>query len=241
MKHLIETEDLSSLATAPYDRIILDSTKNEIVYRGGGGNPNGYPYVDLGLPSGLKWATMNIGATSETEVGDYFMWGSTTPNTNTSCNWTKAPFNNGLTNYNSYYFNSVKDTVCPNGILAKEYDAAAQIMSGDWRMPTRAEVQELINNTNSERAENFKGSGVNGYKFTSKKDTSKYIFIPFSGYRSGSSFSERSTLGSAWSSSLSTSDLSYAWDLEIDTESSPAVDLSQIYRWFGQPVRGVFK
>lgn len=44
-------------------------------------------YVDLGLPSGLKWATMNIGAETETDYGDYFMWGSVTPNTADECTW----------------------------------------------------------------------------------------------------------------------------------------------------------
>ena len=51
-----------------------------------------YEYVDLGLPSGLKWANMNLGATSETDYGDYYMWGSTKPNTAEECNWTNAPF-----------------------------------------------------------------------------------------------------------------------------------------------------
>ena len=82
-----------------------------------------YEYVDLGLPSGLRWAKCNIGAETETDYGDYFIWGSTTPNTKTECSWKSAPFNGGSSHYNETYFNSVKDTVCPNGILAKEYDA----------------------------------------------------------------------------------------------------------------------
>ena len=57
-------------------------------------------YVDLGLPSGTLWANMNLGATSETDYGDFYMWGSTTPNTAEECNWTNAPFNNG----SSYYY-----------------------------------------------------------------------------------------------------------------------------------------
>ena len=140
MKHLIETADSSSLATVPYDRIVLDTTTNEIVCKGGG-----YEYVDLGLPSGLKWAKCNVGAETETDYGDYFMWGSTTPNE--ECTWAKTPFNNGSSDYNETYFNSVKDTVCPNGVLAKEYDAASQIMGGDWRMPTASEYQTLYNET----------------------------------------------------------------------------------------------
>ena len=87
-------------------------------------------YVDLGLPSGLKWAKCNIGAKTETDYGDYFMWGSTTPNTADECTWEHTPFNNGDSYYNADAFKLMKDTVCPNGILAKEYDAAAQIMGG---------------------------------------------------------------------------------------------------------------
>ena len=44
-----------------------------------------FEYVDLGLPSGLKWAKYNLGAENETDYGDYFMWGSTTPNNDTQC------------------------------------------------------------------------------------------------------------------------------------------------------------
>lgn len=55
-----------------------------------------YKYVDLGLPSGLKWAQCNVGAEKETEYGDYFMWGSITPDTNNTCDWTHAPFNGGM-------------------------------------------------------------------------------------------------------------------------------------------------
>ena len=106
-----------------------------------------YEYVDLGLPSGLKWAKCNVGAETETDYGDYFMWGSVTPNTADECTWANAPFNGGNTSYNETYFNSVKDTVCTNGILGKKYDVAAQIMGGDWRMPTTDEFQELYNET----------------------------------------------------------------------------------------------
>ena len=156
---------------------------------------------------------MNVGATSETDYGDYFMWGSITPNTNTPCTWANAPFNNGANDYDEEYFNSVKNTVYPNGILAKKYDTAAQIMGGDWRMPTQTECQELVDNTNSEWVENFHESSVSGRKFTSKTDTSKYIFIPASGFRSGSSFDGQGKICDIWSSSLITSELYNAWVL----------------------------
>ena len=195
-------------------------------------------FVDLDLPSGLKWAKCNVGAKKETDYGDYFMWGSITPNTADACIWANAPFNNGSSSCNKTYFNSVKDTVCPNGILAKEYDAASQIMGGDWRMPTRDEFQELLDNTDNEWIEDFNGSGVNGRKFTSKTDESKYIFIPASGGRSGSSFCSQGSSGYIWSSSFFVALPNCAWDLYFD--SSLIFTYGNSYRYYGFPVRGVF-
>ena len=233
MKHLIETADSSSLATVPYDRIVLDTTTNEIVCKGGG-----YEYVDLGLPSGLKWAKCNVGAETETAYGDYFMWGSTTPNTASECTWTNAPFNNGSSEFDEAYFNSIKNTVCPNGILAKEYDATTQIMGGEWRMPTQPELKELLDNTTNEWVEDFNGSGVNGRKFTSKTNGNS-IFIPASGYRSGSSFNNQGEISNIWSSSLITSELYNAWVLS-STSRYVYAD-SDGFCKDGLCVRGVFK
>ena len=195
-----------------------------------------YEYIDLGLPSGLKWAKCNVGATSETDYGDYFMWGSTKPNTADECAWEHAPFNDGNTSYNADAINSVKDTVCPNGILAKEYDAASQIMGGDWRMPTEAEIQELIDNTDSEWVEDFNGSGVNGGKFTSKVNGNS-IFIPASGYRSVSSFYHQGSYGYVWSSSLNASAPNFAWGLSFDSDGICADYYD--FRDYGHVVRGV--
>lgn len=190
-------------------------------------------FIDLDLPSGLKWAKCNVGAEKETEWGVYFMWGSTTPNTVSECTWTKAPFNNGSSNYNETYFNSVKDTVCPNGILAKEYDAASQIMGGEWRMPTQTEYQELLDYTNHEWTTI---NGVKGRKFASKTDESKYIFIPAAGcYYSGSIYGGDS-FGLVWSSSLDPSYNDYALELGFKSDS---YDIYDYYRCYGFSVRGV--
>ena len=199
-------------------------------------NANGHSYVDLGLPSGTLWAKYNVGATSETAYGDYFMWGSTTPNTKDECTWTNAPFNNKSSDYNETYFNSVKNTVCPNGILAKGYDAASHIMGGDWRMPTETEIQELLDGTIWEWITNYKGTGVNGRKFTSKTDTSKYIFIPAAGYYSDGSVNNVDYRGYVWSSSLSASNPNSAWYLSFYSENCIMNDSGRCY---GQSVRGV--
>ena len=192
-----------------------------------------YEYVDLGLPSGLKWAKCNIGAEKETDYGNYFMWGSTRPNTADECAWEHVPFNGGNTSYNADTINSAKDTVCPNGILAKEYDAASQIMGGDWRMPTRDEIQELIDNTDSEWATI---NGINGRKFTSRIDTSKYIFIPASGDRPGFWFGGQGRICLIWSSSLDIASPNKAWDLYF---SSVYVHVDDYCRRGGFAVRGV--
>ena len=64
-----------------------------------------FEYVDLGLPSGLKWAKCNVGAEKETDYGDYFMWGSTEPNTADECTWVSYKYCDGpydtLTKYNT--------------------------------------------------------------------------------------------------------------------------------------------
>ena len=193
-------------------------------------------FIDLDLPSGLKWAKCNVGAEKETDYGDYFMWGSTTPNTVSECTWTKAPFNNGSSNYDKVYFNSVKDTVCPKGILVKEYDVVSQIMGGDWRMPTQTECQELLDYTNHEWVENFNGSGANGRKFISKTDESKYIFIPAAGcYGYGSVYSV-GRYGCVWSSSLDPFYDDYALELGFNSDS---YDIYDYYRCYGFSVRGV--
>ena len=228
MKHLIETTNSSGLPIAEYDRIILNSSTDDVIVKGGG-----YEYVDLGLS--VKWAKMNIGATSETDYGDYFMWGSVTPNTADECIWANAPFNGGNADYNADAFNQVKDTVCPNGILAKEYDAATQIMGDEWRMPTKADFQELIGKTNHEWVENFNGSGVNGYKFTASNGN--YIFVPAASYCSDGSVGDVGSYGNVWSSSLYTSNPNNAWGLYF---ISSRCEMTGYYnRYYGRSVRGV--
>ena len=191
-------------------------------------------YVDLGLPSGLKWAKCNVGAESETDYGDYFMWGSTTPNTADECTWAKAPFNNCDSYYNADAFKLVKDTACPNGILAKEYDAAAQIMGGGWRMPTKDELKELIDNTTNEWAQ---VDGVNGRKFTGSNGNS--LFIPAAGNCGNGSVDGVGKYGRVWSSSLSTSYHSFAWDMGF-LSGDCSMD-NYVYRYGGLSVRGVME
>lgn len=126
---------------------------------------NGHQYVDLGLSSGLKWATCNIGADNPEDYGNYYAWGETE---------TKAEY----TEDNSVTFGQQLNDISGNA----QYDAAAANWGGSWRMPTRDEIRELIYNCSwTPETQN----GVDGFKVTGSNGN--YIFIPASGYRDGSS------------------------------------------------------
>ena len=107
-----------------------------------------YEYVDLGLPSGLKWATMNVGATNEADYGSYFQWGDIEDKSNSDCSWENYKYCNGTyKTLTKYCTNSSYGTEDNKTTLEPEDDAATQIMGGDWRMPTTDEFQELYNET----------------------------------------------------------------------------------------------
>ena len=183
--------------------------------------PDPYIMVDLGLPSGTKWCNKNLGASSETEYGDYFAWGETTPRgadwaTTSPYVWAHAPFNNGSSSFDSTYFASVSGTVCPNNLLALEYDAAHVQLGGAWRMPTSGQVQELIDNTTSDWTENYQGSGISGSIFTSKTNGNA-IFIPASGYRYNSHVCIVGIGAFLWSSTLDSDDPDHAYHLIFDS------------------------
>lgn len=124
--------------------------------------------IDLGLPSGIKWANMNVGATSETDPGLYFQWGDTVGHTKDS----------GYSFSKRNYVKKGLHTVLVE--LNSEYDAACQNLGGDWRMPGELEVQELWTNCTREYIENYKGSGVSGGLLTSKINGNT-IFFPGGG------------------------------------------------------------
>ena len=194
-------------------------------------------FVDLGLPSGLKWAKCNLGAETETDYGNYYMWGSTEPSTAEECNWVNAPFNNGSDSYNEEYFTTHKsEWLDDKDNLKPEFDAAYKATDGAARMPTQDDIQELIDNTFHVWIEDFNGSCVNGRKFTSKIDASKYIFIPAAGgYRDGSVGSVGGS-GRVWSSSLYASCHSNAWGLTFYSGNSY---MGKYYSYEGRSIRPV--
>ena len=200
------------------------------------GQSSGIEWVDLDLPSGTYWAKCNLGAFTETENGDYFMWGSTTPDNNHACNWENTPFNYGSSSYDSTHFQSNKSELLDdNNNLKPEFDAAYKATKGMGRMPTLTEVSDLVNNTSKQWVDNYKSSGVNGYKFTGRNGNS--IFIPAAGYRQNYLFTGRGDDGTVWTSSLYTSNFERA--LSLDFTSSDIVANFDTLRYNALPVRPV--
>ena len=99
---------------------------------------NGHKFVDLGLPSGTLWATCNVGATSPEQAGLYFAFGETTGYTAEQVKSGERAFDD-----ESYTAYSVSDN------LTLEQDAAHVHMCGKWRMPTKKDWWELLDNCNA--------------------------------------------------------------------------------------------
>ena len=177
---------------------------------------NAHEYVDLGLPSGIKWATCNVGANTPEEYGDYFAWGETT---------TKSSYS-----YTNYKYSSNPST------LPLSADAAHVNWGGKWRMPTKAEQDELSNISNCTWTWTTQ-NGVKGYKVTSKKNGNS-IFLPAAGYCDvgNGNFSDAGSDGSYWSSSLGTGSGRFVYFLGFN---SGYVDWDRSFRYYGQSVRAV--
>ncbi len=153
-------------------------------------NTGGHEYVDLGLPSGLLWATCNVGATNPEDYGYYFAWGETQPKSDYS--WSTYQYGDGST-FTKYTGSDGLTTLLP------EDDAATAQWGSGWRMPTQAEWQELLSNTTNVWTTQ---NGVNGRLFTATNGNS--LFLPAAGYRSGSSLLNAGSGGYYWSGSLYT-------------------------------------
>ena len=146
-----------------------------------------HEYVDLGLPSGTLWATMNIGANSPEEYGDYFAWGETQPKVEYSWDtyeWgiVDDPDGDGdglfFTKYctsSSFGYNGFTDGKTE---LDPEDDAATVNWGSEWRMPSSDQIQELIDNCTIEWTTK---NGVNGRLFTSNINGAS-LFLPAAGH-----------------------------------------------------------
>ena len=185
--------------------------------------------VDLGLS--VKWAAGNVGATSPEDYGLYFAWGETT-------GFTAEQVEKGVRKFDqdSYKASAISDN------LTLEQDAAHVNLGGNWRMPTKAEFQELIDNCDVAWTDDYNGAevegrilftGVKGRIFTSKINGNS-VFFPAAGYCYSSSVNGVGSSGNYWSASWDSP--SYAWYLGFHS-GYQYVDYYR--RCYGRSVRGV--
>ena len=176
---------------------------------------NGHEYVDLGLPSGLKWATCNVGASKPEEYGNHYAWGEISTKSNYSSD-------------NSVTYGKKFSDIGGN----PTYDVARKQWGSTWRLPTKAEFEELRQNcTWTWTIQN----GIKGYKVTSKKNGNS-IFLPAAGWRNGTSLYGQGTYGFYWSSTPHESYSYYAYSLYFISGYHYTY---WYYRNYGQSVRPV--
>lgn len=200
------------------------------------GIENGHAYVDLGLPSGLKWATCNVGASSPEGYGDYFAWGETS--TKSTYDWSSYKYCKGsstsltkycVTSHTSYSSGGYNGFVDDKWVLDLSDDAAHINWGGAWRMPTFEDFEELVTNC----AWTY---STKGYKVIGKNGN--FIFLPHAGEYTENGLSNIGR-SAYWSSSLFGFPASAAWGAWGDDADRDAIGLGNHDRCRGLSVRPV--
>lgn len=207
-----EVNSGNTSAAAALAQIIqkLEDLKGSI--GGGGTTPSPVDYVDLGLPSGLKWAKCNLGASKPSDYGDPYAWGEIATKTTWAIwefykwmqagqsEWkyiTKYTIADGVTE--AIWYDSDGNFIGDNKtVLNAADDAATANLGSPWRMPTVDEINELINKCTWFWTTQ---DGVNGYQVDGPNGNA--IFLPAAGYVSDIFLINQGDLGYYWSSSLS--------------------------------------
>jgi len=216
------------------DGQVITVTANMTLYAQWSNTINGHEWVDLGLPSGLLWATCNVGADIPEAYGNYYSWGETQPRAGNAYCWENYVYANGSGTKLKKYCN--QPNFGNNGFtdnfrtLLPEDDAATANWGNGWRMPTETEFRELYENC--EMAWTTQNH-VQGRLFTASNGNS--IFMPAAGrYWSGLAITVGSR-GSYWSSSLYTFSPNCAWHFDFTT----GYDMETLERCYGLTVRPV--
>ena len=174
------------------------------------GEINGHKYVDLGLS--VKWATCNVGASNPSDYGDYFAWGETT-------------VKNEYTKKNSLTYRKSVSRIGGNS----RYDAARSNWGDSWRLPRKAEIEELLRECKWEwNSQN----GIKGYKVIGPNGLS--IFLPATGYWSDGILYEKGKSGYYWSSTPAGNEEAYHLYL-----SNKDYGVGWYIRYRGRPIRPV--
>ena len=204
-----------------------------------------------GVNKKVIFANANLTATGlaekETDFGDYFAWGATTPWYTSYTigeggkpkveddNWEKT---GGYILANApYYDSSTKNyTKYTTGNTLEEADDAANVkLGGDWQLPTK-EIWQALKNTDNYNWDWTTQDGYKGYKVTSKTDNTKTIFLPAAGYVLGTSFKNVGLNGTYWSGTADSSTDAYALNCVSDFVTAGST-LDRFYGFSVRPVR----
>ncbi len=180
------------------------------------GSINGHDYVDLGLPSGIKWATCNIGANEPYMHGNYYAWGEIN---------TKSTYSSD---------NSVTHDMNLGDISGNlTYDAARANWGSTWRLPTKVEMLELLNYCTWDSivlndSPGFRVIGLNGNS----------IFLPTAGYYTESKHRDMSYLGRYCTSTSVPDSKTKSYFLHFKRNVS-TIEIVNRSRYFGNSIRPV--
>ena len=184
-----------------------------------------YDYVDLGLPSGLKWATCNVGASNPQDYGLYFAWGETT-------GYTAEQVNSGVRAFIEDEYKA-GPAASISADLTLEQDAAHVNLGGNWRMPTKRECEELYDNCKLVLTSDYNGTGVKGRVFKSKVNENS-VFFPSAGSCSDSYVYGAGSDDYYWSASWKSS--SHAYKMYLGSGDKY---VTSTRRFYGFSVRAV--
>lgn len=231
MKHIIKVQNLENLPeTRPL--VAMDGNGNLKWYAGGTPTPQ-VEFVDMGLPSGILWANMNIGATcqntKESWIGNYYAWAELEPkNTYT---WETYKFHK-YTEY-EWYSKYADDGLYE---LEPEDDIAYITYGENCKVPSIFDYRELIENTSQELVTNYQGIiGLTGYIFTAQNGNT--LFFPFTGYADNNTVEDLNIVGYYWGNELYDPDTTFTCRFKIDNEEIS--DSSFTTRYTGQPIRAI--
>lgn len=183
---------------------------------------NRHEAVDLGLS--VKWAACNIGAERPEDYGDYFAWGETE---------TKEEYvipNNLMSNVGIEELR-LRGIIDETGKLTPKYDAACQLWGGSWRLPTKEEVEELVDRctwtwVTENNVEGCRVVGPNG----------NHIFLPAAGLSAGTDMLMSDKLyGSYWAAQIGIKD-GFAYNLRFGANGGYCYSR---YGYGGQSIRPV--
>ena len=224
MKHIIKVNDIQDAKDNPTRPIIALDNSGILFAEGKAAGPQ-IEFIDLGLS--VKWGNANLGATNgdtaESWYGNYYAWGET----ETKNDYSNSNYKFGASSPFSKYDGDGKTVL-------ESVDDVATVTKSAWRMPTKAELEELLSLPN-EWVENYNSiSGLNGRVFTGINGNT--LFIPAAGFHLGSNIYDVGSFCYLGSSSLSLSDYNYAYYLYF---KSNKVGMNIYGRFYGYSVRPI--